>query len=104
MRMPHGTNTGVQTCAALTDAVVPTPEGGRAAEDVVAEGLQAVGARVAEVVEAEEVLDAAQQRVVVVRRVVGRAGLDEGREQHGADAAAAGTEGRRARVDRVVAP
>ena len=56
---------------------------------------------VAEVVEAVEVLDRAQQRVVVVGRVVARAGRDERGEQHGAGPAAAGPERQRARIGRV---
>src|SRR3954471_5610242 len=48
-------------------------------EDVVPERLQPVLRRVGEVREPEQVLGAAQQRVVVVRRVVDRAGLDVAR-------------------------
>src|SRR5438552_2859901 len=44
---------------------------------------------VADLPEAEDVLDAAQQRVVVVRRVVHAAGLDVLRDQHRADPPAA---------------
>src|SRR5438270_10724388 len=71
--------------------------------DVVAERLEAVRARVAEVAEAVEVLDAAQQRVVVVGRRVDRAGLDERGHHDGAGAPAPGAGDDPARVDRVVA-
>src|SRR3954451_220421 len=51
-------------------------------EDVLAEGLQTVLPGEAEVVEPEQVLEAAQHRVVVVRRVVDAAGLDVVGDQH----------------------
>src|SRR5437879_2179015 len=57
--------------------------------DIGAEGLQAGPAGEAEVRKGEEILDAAQECVVVVRRVIDRAGLDELRDQERAGAAAA---------------
>jgi hypothetical protein len=51
--------------------------------------------RVAEVREPEEVLDAAEHRVVVVRGLINRARGDAGREQHRAHVTAAGAVGAR---------
>src|SRR5205085_1792979 len=70
-------------------------------EDVVAERLEAAGRGVAEVVEPVEVLGAAQQRVVVVRRVVDASGRDVRGDQNRAGAPAAAALGDAAVVRRV---
>src|SRR4051812_33752124 len=69
--------------------------------DVRPERAQPGRPRVAEVGEAEDVLDRPQQAVVVVLLGARRARADEGREQHRADAPAAGAAGLPARRRRV---
>ena len=79
---------------------VPSPPAARAAaavEDVGAERGLTRELGVAQMGQAEDVLDAAQHRVVVVGHLRHRARGDAGRQQHRADVPAAGTVDRRAR-------
>src|SRR5215212_8518479 len=70
---------------------------GRAGEDVVAEGAQTGLSRVAQVGQLEVALHRAQEGVVVVLLPGDRAGLDAGRDHHGADPPASRPWGQEAR-------
>src|SRR4051812_4682051 len=69
-----------------------------AAEHVAAERLEAVLAGEAQVLQAVQIFETAQCRVVVVRRVIDATRRDERRDEDGTDAPAAGTPRQRARV------
>src|ERR1051326_9325553 len=71
-------------------------------EDIVGETVEPVSAGVAEVLQTKKVLDASQQRIVIVRHFRHGALFDEARQQHRSDAAAARPDDARAVVDTVV--